>query len=168
MSELISPIEFIKSELISVSLILTPRLVVHEEVDLSDTENRLQVERKSGIGRNDEGFLVCDCALYAKVDIVDSKEEGNADEPLVSFSCMMRALSKSPEMADDETLSEQILEANTIAFIWAKMRSWMEMLTADSAISKKVSLPALDPYSLVIDGDEGPNAEDDEGGLEEG
>lgn len=82
------------------------------------------VKRATEHARTDDE-LYCKCLrqvrTVAKANVrSDSDDVEGADGEILSFVCTMSAESTSPEMAEDEALSEAILEANTITYIWGK------------------------------------------------
>ena len=52
-----------------------------------------------------------------------------------------------PSLAERDVV-EKTLAANTLSYIWAKLRTIVEQISSQSTIGT-LSLPAIDPMSLV-------------------
>lgn len=152
MSDLVSSIEFKESRLINLSFDASPSLESFDSVpDMSKATYNIDVNRGYAF-REESGSLLCDCTIRMKWKIYVGGE-GESDPPLAAKAeCGMVAMSGAPSIArepiEDAQLARDVLVANTISFIWGKMRDWIELVSLSSPLGK-LSLPAIDPYALV-------------------
>lgn len=93
-----------------------------------------------------DGDLSCMGSLRFKWDIKVSEEDGS---PVVaSVEGAMGAIATcAPSLAERDVV-EKTLAANTLSYIWAKLRTIVEQISSQSTIGT-LSLPAIDPMSLV-------------------
>lgn len=91
-------------------------------------------------------LLSCIGSLQFKWDVRVSED---SDSPLIaSVEGAMGAVATCPLNLGDRELVEKTLAANTLSYIWAKLRTIVEQLSSQSTIGT-LSLPAIDPMQLI-------------------
>lgn len=168
MSDLISPISYSVTKLLDISFEINPTFVASRDDLSAGVRNEMSVAHEARHKR-DAKKVICKCIMEADIDIRQSDDSDVEVKDVATFSCTMSAQGSSPiDLYDDESLSEKVLEANLITLIWGKMRSFLELLSVDSFIGRRISLPALDPYALIEkDKEDDANPEDGELGPSE-
>lgn len=147
----LSPIQFIDSKLLHISFDDTSQkglLELQSEPNVHNTEERyfaLSVNRDLEYSEKAE-LLSCMGSLQFKWDVRVSED---SDSPLIaSVEGAMGAVATCPLNLGDRELIEKTLAANTLSYIWAKLRTIVEQLSSQSTIGT-LSLPAIDPLQLV-------------------
>lgn len=153
MSKLLSPIQFTSSGLSNIALRLDD---VPEDIEFYKESGRINqpvnITRRYRIGEEDEKLL-CQAQIVLKMNYVTIGEDGTESEPFARFECAMEASAVAPSDSDDAELAEKVLVANTLSYIWGKIRNWYEIIVACTELGQ-LTLPAIDPYALLDADDE--------------
>lgn len=151
MALILSPIQFKDSKLLYIAFDDTRQegssaLCSNEDgPDYGEKHFTLSVDRNLEYSESD-GTLSCMGTLRFKMDI---RLPGDEDSPIVaSVEGAMGAVATCPLGLSDRASTEATLAANTLSYIWAKLRTIVEQLSSQSNIGT-LSLPAIDPMQLV-------------------
>lgn len=166
MSDIRAFLDYTRAELIEIAFDTNPALDnFEEEPDLSSAPVELEIVR--GLAFNVDGAtLRCQCKVEVsfEVHIAESIEYGTSVEALDNDGLLAArgrcGISGGAfcdlDDGDQEGLQKKVLAANTIAYLWGKIRDWVELISLSSPLGR-VALPAIDPFALVgelVEGDE--------------
>lgn len=106
-----------------------------------------------GVDRNlqyeeSDGHMVCMGTLRFKWDIKSSRDDDAA--VVASVEGAMEALATCPSDMAEFDVVKKTLAANTLSYIWSRLRTIVEQLSAQSTTGA-LSLPAIDPVELIED-----------------
>lgn len=146
--DLISPISFAPSSLVSIGFDVDSAIKNPGSFrGLNELRNVLEVNRILKKTKEERAFS-CECRLEVKWEI-QSPDDGLK---MATASCVIvgAASAQLPEDEAQQADAENAICANAISYLWAKCRDWFDVLSSTSAIGR-VSLPAINPYSLLQD-----------------
>ncbi len=149
MSNAISPIEFLDFSLLAFDIDLHDSLKIGvEDLDVSNNVFDLDIKPILDFDETDDG-IICKCLLTVIAEV--SIKDGENCYHIASIKCRIAAFSKYHEPSEDnQDLSQLVLAANTVSFVWGKIRDIVEMLSFSSSVGI-ISLPAIDPYAVLSD-----------------
>lgn len=150
----LSPIQYKDSKLLSISFDNSLQAETATSKPSSDTSTSnkrffsLSIDRNLDYIDEGSGNLACKASLRFTWDIKTSDEEDAS--PIATVAGAMGALASCPiDLGDVETV-KRTLAANTLSYIWSKLRTVVEQLSSQSPVGT-LSLPAIDPLSLLED-----------------
>lgn len=149
----LSPIQFKESKLLYLSFDdtrLEGSSVLYSDEAAPTSGERfytLSVDRKLEYTES-EDTLTCMGSLRFSWEIKGSDED---DSPIIAtVEGAMGACSTCPARMGDPDTIRKTLAANTLSYIWSKLRVIVEQLSSQACIGS-LSLPAIDPVALAED-----------------
>ena len=158
MSDIRAFLDYTKAELIEISFDVNPALENFEEApSLSAAPFEVEIVRGLSFSEEDD-VLHCSCKIEVSFDVyaAGSSNESSGrgfsekDDCLAARGrCSMSGGAFCDlDSEDAEGLQRKVLAANTISYLWGKIRDWVELISL-SSITGRVQLPAVDPFALV-------------------
>lgn len=161
MSNILAFLDYTDSNLVSIAFDVLPGVAeLAEKPDVSQSPVDLEILRGHSFETQGD-TLRCLCKLAVSFEVhtaaPSDEEEGIA---IARGSCAMTGAAECPIDEDGEEMQKQVLAANTISYLWAKMRDWVELVSQAGPLGR-VSLPAVDPFALLdeANADESEEAE---------
>lgn len=140
----LSPIQFSDSQLLHFSFDVRPSLGIHNEERQPEKESELNTSISHHYF-NQNGRIVCNLAFSLRWDV---RLKDDPSKILANIECTMGVAAHCSEnAADDRKMIEAALFTNAIAFIWARIRVYIENVSSESPVGK-MTLPAIDPNSF--------------------
>ena len=150
MIDILAFLDYTDSNLVSISFEITPEFVeLDEKPDTSTSPIELEIYRGHSFEVS-EAMLRCFCRLAVKFEVRAPANSGVEDDGalLAQGSCAMTGAAECQIDEEDGEMQKQVLAANTISYLWAKMRDWIELVSQAGPLGR-VSLPAVDPFALL-------------------
>lgn len=150
MSDILAFLDYTDSKLLSIEFDVLPGLSeLDEKPDVSQSPVDLEIYRGHSFEVQD-GALRCLCRLGVNFEVHAAAAPDDEGEGLLIArgSCIMTGAAECHVDEDDAEMQRQVLAANTISYLWAKMRDWIELLSQAGPLGR-VSLPAVDPFALL-------------------
>lgn len=153
MRDVVSPIEFMDFTLVAFDVDLHDSLKL-EVIDLDEANLKYDLEIRPifDFGKADNG-IICKCLMTVIAEVFVNADEEEYHH-VGAIRSRMAAISEYHDPSEEsEEISQTVVAANTVSFIWGKIRDIVEQLSFSSCIGP-ISLPAIDPYAVLSGSDE--------------
>lgn len=149
MSSILAFLDYTDSNLVSIAYeVLTDPDELKEDLNISQSPMDLEIFRGHSFETQGDA-LRCSCKLAVKFEIrIPSASDGEEGCLIARGSCAMTGAAECQIEEEDEEMQQQVLAANVISYLWAKMRDWIELVSQAGPLGR-VSLPAVDPFALL-------------------
>ena len=164
MSDIKAFLDYKNAELCDLAFDANPSLKnIEGKPDLSGASLSVEITRGLNIKvKGDDLDCVCNLGVSFEIRVRAANEdatEGSEEAILVATGrCTMRGGATCAFDENGGELQEKVLAANTITYLWGKIRDWIELVSMASLAGKFV-LPAIDPYALVEEADGSEDAD---------
>lgn len=154
MSDIKAFLEYKNAELADLAFDANPSLKnIEGKPDLSGASLSVEVTRGLNIEvKGDDLDCICNLGVSFEIRVRADSDDAAADSEggvlAATGRCTMYGGATCAFDEDGGELQKKVLAANTISYLWGKIRDWIELVSMASFAGKFV-LPAIDPYALV-------------------